>query len=174
MDFSLGLHVGPRNKKVARHQPPMPSGHGPPAASPGLPCPSSVCACPCPACPPPSCSCPAGPYSVAPCPSCPSLPGPPCVCFYPPCPACPPLVGPHTSCSPCAGPPVTCCHLPPHPIYPHSKGQAAYPISCWGRQDGCSCGPGATWGPPGATEGHSSYCCCRRGQRISPGRCQIV
>ncbi|KAM9673346.1 uncharacterized protein ACIGJ3_008192 [Trichechus inunguis] len=175
MDFSFGLRVGPRNKKVAHQQPPRLSGHGPPAAFPCLSCPHSVSACPCPACPPPICSCTACPSYAATCPSCPSLPGPPCICSCPPCPAGPSLAGPHTFCIVCAGPPFTCSHPPPCPIYPCSKGRAAYPSSCLGCSDSCSdscgCGRGAAWGPPGSI-GRCS--CCFRGQHTSQGRCLIV
>uniref|UniRef100_A0A8C9ADG4 Uncharacterized protein n=1 Tax=Prolemur simus TaxID=1328070 RepID=A0A8C9ADG4_PROSS len=171
MDFSLGLRLGPRNKKAAHQEPPTPSRHGPPAASPCLSCPPSACTFPCPGCPPPTCSCTTCPSYTAPCPSCPSLPGPPCTCSCPPCPACPPLTCPHTSCVPCSGPPLACCHPSPCPIYPCSRGRAACLSSCMGCSDSCGCGRGAAWGPPGST----GCCrCCFRGQRTSRGRCLIV
>ncbi|XP_069347154.1 keratin-associated protein 12-4 [Eulemur rufifrons] len=170
MDFSLGLRLGPRNKKAAHQEPPTPSRHGPPAASPCLSCPSSACTFPCPGCPPPTCSCTCPSYA-APCPSCPSLPGPPCTCSCPPCPACPPLTCPHTSCVPCSGPPLACCHPSPCPIYPCSRGRAACLSSHMGCSDSCGCGRGAAWGPPGST---GCCSCCFRGQRTSRGRCLIV
>lgn len=170
MDFSLGLRLGPRNKKATHQQPPAPSGHGPPAASPCLSCPLSACACTCPGCLPPTCSCTAYPYYAATCPSCPNL-GPPCSCSCScsPCPACPPSTCPHSSCVPCSGPHSTCCHPSPCPIYPRSKGQAACPSSCLGYSDGC--GQGLAWGTPGSI-GHCS--CCFRGQRTSQRHCLIV
>uniref|UniRef100_A0A8D2DTV2 Uncharacterized protein n=1 Tax=Sciurus vulgaris TaxID=55149 RepID=A0A8D2DTV2_SCIVU len=174
MDFSVGLRLGPRKKKISYQEPPTHSGHGAPAASPCLPCPPSSCTCSCPGCPLPSYSCTACPSYAATCPSCPSLPGPPCTCPCPPCPACPPLSCPHISCVPCSGPPLTCCHPSSCPIYPCSKGQAACRSSRSSRlgcSDSCGCGQGATWGLPG-----SIGCCnfCLRRQRPSQGRCLIV
>ncbi|XP_070351165.1 keratin-associated protein 9-8 [Equus asinus] len=174
MDFSLGLRLGPRNKKATHQQPPIPSGHGPPTASPCLSCQPSVRACPCPGCPPPTCSGTAYPSYAATCPSCPSLPGPPCTCSCPPCPpcpACPPSTCPHSSCIPCPGPQVTCCHLSPCPNYPCSKGRASCLTSCLGCSDSCGCGRGAAWGPPGSI-GRCN--CCSRGQRPSQRHCLIV
>uniref|UniRef100_A0A8D1YCV5 Uncharacterized protein n=2 Tax=Sus scrofa TaxID=9823 RepID=A0A8D1YCV5_PIG len=170
MDFSLGLRLGPRNKKASHHQPPPPPGHSPPAASPCLSCPPSAChcPCPCPGCPPPTCSCSAS-YATN-CPSCPGLPGPPCTCSCPPCPACPPLTCPRSPCTPCSGPYLTCCHPSPCPMYSCSKGQATCPSSCLGCSDNCGYGRGAAWGPPGST-GRCS--CCFRGQRTS-WHCLIV
>ncbi|XP_074230900.1 uncharacterized protein LOC123619506 [Camelus bactrianus] len=170
MDFSLGLRLGPRNKKASHQQPLPPSGHGPPAASPCLSCPPSTCACPCPGCPPPTCSCTAHPSHAATCPSCPGLLGPPCTCSCPPCPACPPLTCPHSSCIPCCGPHLTCCHPSPCPMYVCSKGRAPCSSSCLGCSDSYGCGRGAAWGPLGST-GRCS--CCFRGQRTSR-HCLIV
>ncbi|XP_077870711.1 uncharacterized protein LOC144364828 [Ictidomys tridecemlineatus] len=174
MDFSVGLHLGPRKKKVAYQEPPTPSGHSPSTTFPCLPCHPSVCTCSCPACPPLTYSCTACPSYAATCPSCPSLPGPPCTCSCPSCPACPPLTCPHTSCVPCSGPPLTCCHPSSCPIYPCSKGQGA----CWSSRsshlacsDSYGCCQGAACGLPGSTG-----CCnfCLRRRRASQGRCLIV
>ncbi|XP_077024108.1 uncharacterized protein LOC143689976 [Tamandua tetradactyla] len=170
MDFSLGLRLGPRNKKAAHQQPPAPSRHSPLAVSPCISYPTSVCACPCPACPPPTCSCTACPSYAATCPSCPSLPGPPCICSCPPCPACPSLACPHTSCIPCTGLPLNSSYSSPCPIY-RSKGQAACPSFRLGCGDSCSCGRGAAWASPAST---GCCSCCFRGQRTSRGHCLIV
>ncbi|XP_066110973.1 uncharacterized homolog [Saccopteryx bilineata] len=166
MDFSLGLRLGPRNKKATHQQPPAPSGHGPPAASFCLYCPPSACACPCPVCPPPTCNCAAYLSYTTTCPSCPSLLGPPCTCSCPPCPACPPSTCPHSSCVPCS---VTCCHPSSCSIYPCPKGRSACPSSCLGYSDNCGCT--TAWGPPGSTGYHS---CCFRGQGTSRWHCLIV
>ncbi|XP_057364253.1 uncharacterized LOC122455340 homolog [Manis pentadactyla] len=172
MDFSLGLRLGPRNKKATLQQLPTPSGHGPPAASPCLSCVPSACACHCPGCLPPCCSCTVSPSYVATCPSCPSLPGPPyTTCSCPPCPACPPLTGPHSSCVPCSGPHLICCPSSSCPTCPCSVGQAACPSSYLGCSDSCGFGRGVGWGPLGST-GRCS--CCSRGQRTSQGHCLIV
>ncbi|XP_059967925.1 uncharacterized LOC122455340 homolog [Mesoplodon densirostris] len=170
MDFSLGLRLGPRNKKPSHQHPPPPSGHGPLAASPCLSCPPSACACPCPGCPPPTCSCTTYPYYAAPCSSCPGLPGPPCTCPCPPCPACPPSTCPLSSCSPCSAPHLTCCHPSACPMYPCSRGQAACSSSCLGCGDSCGRGRGAAQGPP-VSAGRCS--CCFRGHRTSR-HCLIV
>ncbi|KAM5287658.1 uncharacterized protein ACOB6Z_000452 [Ctenodactylus gundi] len=169
MDFSLGLRLGPRNKKTSRPEAPTTSGHGPPVAtSPCLPCPAS---CPCPGCPPPFCSCAACPSYAPLCPSCPSLPGPPCTCSCPPCPACPSLACSQTSCVACSSPHLPCCHPSPCPVYSCSKGQAACRSSCLGCADRCGCGRGSAWVPPGSTG-----CCglCFRRQRGSRGHCMII
>nr|XP_045009409.1 keratin-associated protein 5-9-like [Jaculus jaculus]XP_045009410.1 keratin-associated protein 5-9-like [Jaculus jaculus] len=171
MDFSLGLRLGPRNKKTTQQEPPTSSGHGPSATSPCLSCPSA-CACPCPGSLPPACSCTACPSYAATCQSCPGLPGPPCTCSCPPCPACPPLTCPHTSYGPCSGPPLACCHLSPCPGYSLSKGQAACLSShCLGCSENCSCSRRAAWAPQGSTG-----CCnfCFRGHRTSRGLCLII
>ncbi|KAL4839757.1 hypothetical protein H8958_008403 [Nasalis larvatus] len=172
MDFSLGLRLGPRNKKPAHQEPPARSRHGPPAASPCLSCPPSACAFPCPGCPPPPCSCTACPSSATPCPTCPSFPGPSCTCSCPRCPACPPLTCPHNSCVSCSGPPLTCCHPSPCPVYPCSVSRPACLSSRLGCSDSCSCGRGAAWGPPGSLGCCS--CCFRGQQRTSQGRCLII
>lgn len=171
MDFSLGLHLGPRNKKATHQQPPAPSGHVPPAASLCLSCPPSACACPCPACPPPTCNCTACPSYAATCPSCPNLLGPPCTCS---CPACPPSTCHHSSCVPCSDPHLTYCHPSPCPIYPSAKGQSACPSSCLAYSNNCGCGRGPASGPPGSID-HCS--CCFKGQRAtrtSRWHCLIV
>ncbi|XP_076413024.1 uncharacterized protein LOC107401800 [Peromyscus maniculatus bairdii] len=171
MDFSLGLRLGPRNKKATYQEPPPPSGHGPPATSPCLSCPPSCPSCPPPSCPPPSCPCTACPSYTSPCPSCPGLPGPPCTCSCPPCPACPPSTCPHTYCVPCSSPPVTYCHPSPCPVYPCSSSQACPRSSHPGCGSGCSCGHSTAWRPRGSTGGCS---CCFRRQRASRGLCLII
>ncbi|XP_051015525.1 uncharacterized LOC122455340 homolog [Acomys russatus] len=172
MDFSLGLRLGPRNKK-ATHQEPLPSsGHGPPSTSPCFSCPPSACACPCPSCPLPACSCTACPSYTATCPSCPGLPGSPCTCSCPPCPACPPSTCPHTYCTPCSSPPMTYCHPSACPVCPCSIGQTACRSSHPGFSGSYSCSHGTAWGPRGSTGCCSSVCFRRR--RASQGLCLII
>uniref|UniRef100_A0A8C6N2B2 Predicted gene 9918 n=1 Tax=Mus spicilegus TaxID=10103 RepID=A0A8C6N2B2_MUSSI len=174
MDFSLGLRLGPRNKKATYQEPPPSSGRGPPATSPCLPCPPTACACPCPSCPPLPCSCTACPSdaAAATCPSCPGLPGPPCTCSCPPCPACPPSMCPHTYCLLCSGPSMTYCRPSPCPIYSCHGSQTACRSSHLGCSSGCSCSRGVAWGPRDST----GYCgvCFRSQKRASRGLCQII
>lgn len=169
MDFSLGLRLGPRNKKATYQEPPPSSGRGPPATSPCLSCPPSTCACPCPSCPPPTCSCTACPSYT--CPSCPGLPGPPCTCSCSPCPTCPPSTCPHTYCVPCSSPPLTYCQPSPCPIYPCPTGQTACGSSHLGCSSSCSYGRGTAWKSRGST-GRCSF--CFRRQRASQGLCLII
>uniref|UniRef100_A0A8C2LRH9 Predicted gene 9918 n=1 Tax=Cricetulus griseus TaxID=10029 RepID=A0A8C2LRH9_CRIGR len=171
MDFSLGLRLGPRNKKATYQDPPPSSGHGPPATSPCLSCPPSACACPCPSCPPPTCPCNTCPSYTGTCPSCPVLPGPPCTCSCPPCPVCPPSTCPHNYCVPCSSSPMTHCHHSPCPSYPCSAGQTACQGSHLACSSSCSCGRGTAWKPRGSTG-----CCsfCFRRQRASQGLCLII
>ncbi|XP_063120440.1 uncharacterized LOC122455340 homolog [Rattus norvegicus] len=177
MDFSLGLRLGPQNKKAIYQEPPPSSVRGPPTTSPCLSCPPSACACPCPSCPPPPCSCTACPSdAAATCPSCPGLPGPPCTCSCPPCPACPPSTCPHTYCVLCSSPSTTCCRPSPCPTYSCSGGHCLSTTACrssrLGCSSSCSCGRGVAWGPRGST-GCCSVC-FRRQRAASRGLCQII